>query len=256
MNPVTEQDLVLHYYGESPRGEEIEKALASDETLAARWAELRAVLELADEGDPVPEPAVGFEDRVWRRLEWKLDETPAPWWRRWFSVSLLAPASAVAALIVLAFVVGRWGPGAPGAPAVPQLDAAVRERILLVDVSQHLGNAEMMLIEVMNAGTQEEELSAVRERAGDLLASNRLYRQVAADENDDPAMSAVLDELDRVLTELRNAPVANGGGRDTSEALAELQESLQQSGTLFKVRVLRNKVQEKARTYQPGSATI
>lgn len=247
MNPIREEDLILHYYGESPRGQEIEEALARDEALAARYAELRAVLRTAEEGDSIPEPATGFEDRVWQRLEWKLDEAPVSRWRRWFSIPVLAPVSVVAALIVLAFIAGRWG---PGAPAATQLDAAVRERILLVDVGQHLGDAEMVLVEVLNTGGSEEDLSAVRERAGDLLASNRLYRQVAAGEDDNPAMRAVLDELDRVLMELRNAPDQDAA------AIASMQESLQQSGTLFKVRVLRGKVQEKARSYQPGAATI
>lgn len=245
MIPISDDELVLYFFGESARNEEIALALQNDPAMASRYSEIVSVLG-AVEKDAAPERPTGYETQVWQRLQWKLRDAaaPEPWWRRWFAVRFLVPAGALAALVVLAFVIGRWGPGAPPNGAIA---SDVRERILLVDVGQHLGEAEMVLVEVLNAESDSAELESVRDRAGELLAGNRVYRQATTQSDTSPEMATVLDELDRMLMELRNSPEG-----DASGTVEQLQKTLQSNGTLFKVRVLRTQMENKARALQPG----
>ena len=61
----------------------------------------------------------------------------------------------------------------------------MRERILLVDLGEHLDRSQMVLVELVSADESDAvDISGERARAEQLVAANRLYRQTADDTGD------------------------------------------------------------------------
>jgi len=250
---VSEQDLILHFYGES-EDDGIERHLASCQACRDEFARLRDMLRLVDT-DEVPDPGPGFERQVWARLEPHL----APRRTSWFA--WLAPArmpwvyaAGVASLLVVAFLAGRFttpspAPAAPSVAAAPQPDAT--ERVLILAVGDHLDRSQMVLIELLNADLSSPvvNISDEQSRARDLVAANRLYRQTAAQAGDGTT-GDVLDELGRVLIEIANTP------EDASKAQIEaLRDRIAARGLLFRVRVVNSEIRERERRTVAGSTS-
>jgi anti-sigma factor RsiW len=181
-------------------------------------------------------------EAVWTRLErtLKTETTSRP---RWTMVPVWALSTA--ALVVLAFFVGRFvehrsSPVQQAAttnarPVVAEASATVRERVLLVAVNDHLERSQMVLVELANADPRDAlDISAERQSADELLASNRLYRQTAV-QMGDTQVADVLDDLERVLVE-----IARGPSQLSIQQLAAVQQRIESQGILFKVRVIRN----------------
>src|SRR5437870_4483169 len=76
MNHLTEEQLVLHYYGEGD-SLEAERHIEECEQCRAFYGSLQRVLNVV-ESDPIPERGAGYEGEVWRRIEAKL---PSSRWR-------------------------------------------------------------------------------------------------------------------------------------------------------------------------------
>ena len=74
------------------------------------------------------------------------------------------------------------------------------------------------------------------------------YRQTAA-RSGEPALAAMLEELERVLVE-----VAAGPDRLTPAALGELQRRIESRGLLFKIRVVGSQVREREKAKLPSAA--
>ena len=91
----------------------------------------------------------------------------------------------------------------------------------------------MVLAEISNVNTKGPvDISAEQERAGDLVAETRLYRQTAA-HTGDTNIDGVLEELERVLVEITHEP-----SKISPQALGSLRQRLEAEGILFKIRVL------------------
>jgi hypothetical protein len=141
-----------------------------------------------------------------------------------------------AATIVLAVFGGSWlarqAPEGPGAiaPAPGAATADMREHVLFTALDSHLGQTEMLLVELLNAPESLAELHAERQVADDLVNSGRLYRATAK-ETGHALYSALLDEMEPVLVEVARAPETLGA-RD----LAALRERIVEGDLLFKVR--------------------
>jgi hypothetical protein len=238
MNHLSEEQLILHYYGEPGEPGEPGDTLARERHLEAcgecraLYASLQRVLNVVD-ALPVPERSADYGAEVWRRIEHRLGARrrtlwmlPATW--RW-----AAAGAAFAALVVTAFVAGRFYPR-PGPQAA---DAQTGERVLLVAVGDYLERSQMVLIELTNANPKGSlDISAEQERAGDLVTETRLYRQTAA-RTGDARITGVLDELERVLVDITHAP-----SNMTPPQLEELRQRLEAEGILFKIRVLGSNV--------------
>ena len=150
----------------------------------------------------------------------------------------------------MAFLAGRFvnlrdqqrAPESAGAavsapPARVADEAMVRERVLLIAVGDHLERSQMVLVELAHADTQGElDISAERQLADDLVASNRLYRQTAR-QMGHANVAGLLDELERVLVE-----VARGPSTMSMEQLADIQQRIESQGILFKVKVIRSEL--------------
>lgn len=238
MRHCSEEELVLHHYGESVDREEVERHLAACESCRGEYEILRQVLAAAD-AVPVPPRPDAYPEQVWRRVEAAAHRARSGW-ISWFAGPRLALAGTVAALLVVAFLAGRLT-GRREAELGP-LAADARERILLAAVGDHLERSQRVLIELVNTDVRGGvDLSGARPRARDLAADNRVYRRTA-EEAGQPAIAGLLDDLERVLLELANAPETM-----TPAEFAELRRRIEGRGLLIKVRFVGEEVRERVR---------
>lgn len=235
MKHLNEEQIILHYYGDAGNDQAIERHL---ETCAECRAEFEKVKALLAEipATPVPEPPAYLEQKLWLHLRDRLVEEKPPAWNRWLAPSKWATAGAVAVLVLAAFLAGRFWPHHEQHPE-PQLAQVNPERVVLVAVGDHLERSQMLLIEVMNTDSKDRtEIASEQELARNLLDSNRLYR-VSAQQTGNPRIAPVLDELERVLVEIANAPPD-----PTSGDLKEIRSRIQSQDLLFKIHVVHSNV--------------
>jgi hypothetical protein len=243
-----DDDLVLHYYGEMPAASErdAEAHLVVCDTCQVNYAKLQRVMAFVDSAPAVDAPP-GFERTAWARLEPALPGRRDNWFAWVVSSPVpLALAAGVVILIGASFMAGRLLPRAGGNAGVPtstQTAEKVRERILLVDLGDHLDRSQMVLVELGSAGgsTGDVDISTERDRAEQLVAVNRLYRQTAASTGD-AAMASVLDDLERVLVDIAASP-----STVSQEDLDLVRRRIDSKELLFKVRVVSSQVRERQR---------
>jgi hypothetical protein len=235
MNHLNEEQLVFHYYGEPDDRVVAEAHLAACPECRAAYQSLQRVLNVV-EGASIPEPKSGYEDGVWRRLEPKLGYRRRFRWSFWSEPRKFVLAASVALLVIASFLIGRWmAPTA--APEIAGSDLGVRERVLLVALGDHLERSQMVLVELANARPGGEiDISDEQQWAEDLLGANRLYRQTAATTGE-KSLTAVLDDLERVLVEIARSPSTL-----SREELQEIRERIESQGILFKIRVLGSQI--------------
>lgn len=227
MQHLSEEDLILHYYGEAEANPSAEGHLVSCRECRIQYQQLQRVLNVVDM--PVPERGSEYPDQVWNRLAPKLGVRGRWHWlisRKWVAAAVMA------SVILAAFVAGRYLPPASSSkPSVAQ--APVRERILVVAVGDHLDRSQMVLVELMNSDSRGKvDISGEQEMAESLLGANRLYRQTALAAGD-RKLAAVLDDLERVLVEVAHSPE-----NATHMDLEALRERIDSEGLLFKIRVV------------------
>ena len=208
-------------------------ALGPIEPPAHVWTRIKSTVESPKPKAQSPEPTAHRPQPLaqgpWRRYAWPL---------------------ATAALIVMAFFVGRltYPRGqqdvvqrtAPdGAALASAAETTVRERVLLIAVGDHLERSQMVLVELAHAETRGElDISAERQLADDLVASNRLYRQTAQ-QMGQTNVAGLLDELERVLVEVARGPSTVSTGQ-----LADIQQRIESQGILFKVKVIGSEIRQ------------
>ncbi|HWC18517.1 MAG TPA: hypothetical protein VG498_15955 [Terriglobales bacterium] len=241
----SEQDLVLYFYGDAPK---IERHLAQCRDCAAEFAQIRATLIAIDY--PVPERAADYEAQLWSTLKPRLDVSEAP--KRPFWHAVLEPrkwaiAGALAALIIAAFLAGRYTPRHEQPVAIanrtPQPAKSGSDRVLMVAVGDHLDRTEMILVELANTPAEAKvDISAERDLAQSLVNENRLYRQTAQHDKD-TEIANVLDQVERVLIDIAHHPDSVSG-----KELQKLQQRIESQGVLFKVRVIESKVKARSRS--------
>jgi hypothetical protein len=249
MNHLNEEQLILFYYGEFDDGKDGD-TLAAEQHLEEcgecreLYSSLQRVLNVVD-SLPVPERAADYGRQVWQRIQRRIPAGRGSRWTAWLRPQWrwAAASAAFAALMVTAFVAGRFFPQG-GKPAVRLVatdlhptDLRPNQRVLMVAVGDYLERSQMVLIELANASPKGDlDISAEQERAGDLVSETRLYRQTAA-HTGDTAMAGVLDELERVLLDITHSP-----SELTPEELGKLRSRLEAEGILFKIRVLGSNV--------------
>jgi hypothetical protein len=259
MNHLSEEQLIELRYGDADADVKAragaESHLKGCTQCRESYEALASVLAMV-EAAPVPERDDAYGARVWRQIEPKLKQRFPFDWRAWFTLPRLALVGAVAAVIVAAFVAGRYWPRPPiQGPQVANaaISAPVRERILLVAVGDHLDRSQMLLLELENAEAPKGaaagmvDISAQQQRAGDLVAANRLYRQSAA-RSGDATLSAVLDDLEPMLIQIAHSP-----SKISPAQLEEIQKRIAARGILFKVRVVGSEVREREKSSNPAT---
>lgn len=239
---LTEPDFVLHYYGELSGADERRVAEHLDDCAGCRreLTRLQRVLSAIDESAVAPELPDHFERTVWAKLEPNLRRDRRSWLSWMLSPAPLALAAAVVLLLVGSFYAGRVTSPDTGSPAAVASADQLRERLLLAALNEHLDRSQMVLVELASADPAGLlDITDERARAEQLLASNRLYRQIAA-RTGDAGLSDLLDELERFLVEVASGPEHLSGGR-----LDELRSQIEAKGLLFRVRVVSSEVRER-----------
>ena len=231
MKHLTEEEFVQQYYreeqGKRDRDAHLEKCQECREELTQLALVLDTVAQM-----PVPERGQEYGQDVWARVSPQLvREEQRGWswagWRPW------AAALTMAALVILAFALGRYTK-----PAVPTQDIARHEKskdekVLMVALGDHLDRSQMILVELVNASSDGEvDISTEQRRAEDLIASNRIFRQAAV-RTGDADVANVLDDLERVLVEVAHEP-----SKLDSAEMKRFRQRIEAKGILFKVRVV------------------
>ena len=241
MKHATEEDLLtLHWEGKRRTAAHV----ASCAECGDRLRSLRALLERVEQ-EPVPERGEDYGREVWARLAPRLPSIRQAARRPWFFAPRpLAAAGALAAVVLAAFLAGQ----AAARRAAPT--PAARDRILLIAVGEHLERTEAVLLERVHGPREGEgglDVSSEQARLADLLPANRLYRQ-AATRSGEAGVSGVLDELERILLDVRHGPSKLSASE--REALAR---RIDAEGVLFKVRILGSRLRDRAASSAPAA---
>jgi hypothetical protein len=242
---VVDDDLVLHFYGESPHPAPLDAHLDVCAACRARreglWRTLSAVTDETVAGGPAPEFGAREVERAWQALGPRLAAE-----RRRARIRRFMAPLALAASLVLAFTVGRRWPATP-----TEARGGGTQRILLVAVGDHLERSEMLLVELVNAPSdQPMDIGSEQIQAQELVGASRLYR-AAVTRAGEPGLASVLEELERLLVEVAHRP-----SEISPDELASLRRRIESRGLLFKVRVLEWQVREKQKEPAPGVAAV
>ncbi len=105
MNHLSEEQIVLHYYGDAENSAEIQRHLAGCSACRSQFEQVQTLLKQIEPAD-VPEPAAGFEGKTWLKLRDRLpekrkDSLPQLFSQKW------AFAGVMAVLLLAAFLSGR-----------------------------------------------------------------------------------------------------------------------------------------------------
>lgn len=259
MHHCSEEDLILHHYGDHGDARVVSDHLKACADCGEQFARLQRVLAAIDVDTlPVPERSETYGREVWQRLRPRLPARREGWLQRTlpdWQAPQWAMAGTFAVLLVAAFVAGRYSPRDAAAPAPAPAAAAnapeehVRERVLLIAVGDHLDRSQMVLAELVNASpagpaaaSASVDISGEQQWAQDLVASNRLYRQTAAQAGE-TNVETVLDELEPILLDIAHSPSSI-----TADQLEILKERIEAQGLLFKIRVVESNVRARQRS--------
>lgn len=235
---LSQEELVAYAFGDSTQPASTAQHLEHCAECVAELANLRAVLNAIDDTTlPVPQRE-NYPEQVWASVKPRLERAESGL-LAWFRPQRLVWAAGLVAIVLIAFFAGRMTNTTPQPPVVANNNQPQpQERLARAAVADHLERSQMMLVELANADAGKDgiDISIEQDRARDLLQANRLYRQ-RAKRGGDPAVRAVLDQLERVLVEIANSP-----SELSQQRLAELQQQIQDEDILFKVRVMNSNV--------------
>jgi hypothetical protein len=278
MKHIEPEQLILYYYGERDKAEDrsaIETHLAVCSRCRGEYDALARTLA-AVSSLPIPDRAATYGQEVWQRLAPRLRSgsagiLPAPsekagWkpapqshgpaqrsrWLDFFAWPRFALGGAVAALLVAAFVAGRfWPHSSPPAANVANsapISAQARDRVLLSAVADHMEKSEILLMELENSGEgsgKKIDISLQREQAEELAAGSRLYEQ-AAQQAGETGIANLLDDLNRLLLTVAHSP------SEVSRAqLADLRTRIEGPGLLFKLQVVNSGIERRLKPAPP-----
>jgi hypothetical protein len=241
MTHVTEEQLVLYFYGESDETTAIADHLAACPACRADLAGIQRTLNAVD-GMEIPERGPAYGEQVWQAVSPRI-RPRLRLWPVWMEPRRLAAFAAIAAMVIVAYLAGRGTVPAPARQELAGQVEAARNRILLVNMSDHLERSKRILVELANG--EPSDLSQDRATAEDLLAATRLYRlssqsggQRGGQLGDQPGLTDLLDELEQILTEASNAGPSE---------LGQIQRRMAQQDLLFKIRVVDAQMRQKQR---------
>ena len=240
MTHLAEEQLIAYALGDADEQtcQTVDAHVAACETCRAELAALRTTLEAAAES-VVPERGDDYGAAVWARLEPQLaSAAPARRvhaganWRGWLA------AAAILIAVVGAFLAGRFSRNTsvtepPVSAANTASDRrAIRERVVLAALGDHLDRTERALVELVNTDANSTvDISAEQAWARDLLEANRLYRQSVRGAGT-PAIASLLDDLEPVLLDIVHSPSTL-----SADDFHALRTRIEDRSLVFKLRV-------------------
>ena len=249
---LTEDELVLHYYGEMTASDEarVTTHLTSCAACHDNLRQLQRVLAVVDESALAGPSCRSSSSAPCGRGSSRISSGRAAGGRPGsvLSPGRLAWMATVVLLVGAAFMAGRLLPRSQDGATASAGD--LRERILLVDLGDHLDRSQMVLVELVSADDENAvDISGERTRAEQLVAANRLYRQTAL-ATGDAAIVDLLDELERVLVDLAASPEEL-----SPERLKEVRQRIESRSLLFKVRVVSSDVRQRQKSIVQSRAS-
>jgi hypothetical protein len=241
MTHYSEDDLILHYYGEGRRHPDVERHLVDCMDCAVVYRSIAETLRLVPVSD-VPGRDDAYALEVWQRLRPRLPEQDGASCRAWLGWNAVTRAAATIAIALAAFVAGRtWPQPERGSPPVqPSGEVAdAAQRVRLAAIGDHLERSERVLLDLVNADGGSIDLTDQQVWAADLIDSNRLYREAAARAGDS-RVASVLDELERSLLE-----IVHGPAKPVPAELDDVRARVDAAAVLFKVRILADELHER-----------
>jgi hypothetical protein len=241
MTHYTDEDLILHYYGEGTRRADVEGHLDTCAACRALFRSIRDTLQLVPETD-IPERDDSYALEVWQRIRSRLPEHQVPWWHAWFEWSPMTAAAAVVGLVMAAFVAGRTWPSRAPTETMTVLSIDSNEagdRVRVAAIGDHLERSEGVLLDLVHADGQTVDLTDQQTSAADLIDANRLYRE-AATRAGDARVANVLDDLERSLLD-----VVHGPSMPTPAQLEEIRTRMDAAALVFEVRILADELHER-----------
>jgi hypothetical protein len=250
MKHLSEEELIAQAYGEGDTAA-VKQHLEGCAHCSNTYAGLESDLAEMKFREP-PDRDVLYGEKVWASLSGLLHPYESGKWKwpRGGLWRVLSYGAACALLVGCAFIGGRlWE--RKQAQITAKIDAKTSSRqkqpqvahvpqpgrVVVVVLSDHLDRSERLLVELKHADAESIKMaSPLRDEARSLLATNRICRQNAR-QQDDPALANALDRLDHLLEELAN----QSGGLNVA-TLARLQNEANAAGLLFEVRVLRSRL--------------
>ncbi len=237
-----DEELILHYYGESEDRAAIDRLIETSPEIGERFQQIRRILDSVAEPE-IPLRSNDYGARVWTSIESEINREP--WWKSWLqpgTVRRWSLIGAAAMLLVVAFVAGRFSNQHLPPQTVTILDsagAAERDRALFIAVANHLERSEMLLLELINVnGAEVVNVAAERLLASELKSESQLYRQ-AARNSGELGVADLLESLEMLLVELANGPEDVQSGD-----LGALRQRLDDGDLLFRVRVVGSRLRE------------
>jgi hypothetical protein len=244
-----EDDLILFFYEEdgSEDRARVRGHLSHCEECRSQFEDIQESLALVTDAE-VPEPRVGFEQRLWAGVSKELPAVRPRW-----SVRQAGPMLAWAAAVTFVAHAGyTWMAEhrgtTPPALAVAFDPANMRERVLLGALDQHFDQTETLLVELLNSPEATgEALAFERATADDLVSSGRLYRETAY-QTGQQQVAGVLEDLESVLVEVARSPDAI-----KPRELAAWRTQIEDHGLLFKVRAVTQDIRERQVELAPAN---
>jgi hypothetical protein len=190
-------------------------------------AMIRRLAEAALRPPPVP------REELWTRIQAERatqgpDAAPSGDVRRLRSrLGFLLPLAA-AALVALAFGLGRWTAPSRVAPALPMPRAAGSSTAVQAMAAEYLGHTEIFLTDFRAAARSGHPDSTAPAEARRLLSTARLLLDSRAAE--DVRLRALLEDLELVLAEITQLPAAPHGDINL------ITDGLDRRGTLGRLR--------------------
>jgi hypothetical protein len=222
MTHITEEDLILLYYGEPGVSRGACEHVGGCPECAMRAQSLAAMLDEVAKW-PAEEPDPAFDERLWRDIAARLPEAP----KRLPRLRFFTLAAAFASVVIAAFVIGRLTTH-PAAPITSGLSLEARQRVLEISLADHLDRAEILLTNLTNG------IPPDRGRAADLVSEGRLLRSAVA-RSGDAGTLALVDDVERFLVEAANEPEHP----DDTDAAA-LRRRIEDDSLVFKIRIIKS----------------
>jgi hypothetical protein len=251
MKHLTEDELVLYFYGEGRRAGLVDQHLEECVECAALYKDIAGTLALIGTPD-TPARGEQYGEEVWQRIRHDLGEQERMGGAGWLDWQRSALAAAAVVLLAVSLgMAGIWpfrasssrtpSSSSPSA-AGPIIDAHPTDdsaRVRLAAIGDHLDQSERVLLDVVNAEGATVDVSRQQAWAAALVDSNRFYRDAAtsAGESD---VASLLDDLERSLLDIVHGP-SKLSAAELDRALVRLDAAT----LLFKIRVLSDELRER-----------